>query len=89
MVRTAPMTDPRDGMNRVTTIAGTVLVLPIDEDISYAFADLKNALVVTNLLIPDNDIWIAATAMAYGLTLIARDAHFARLAPYGLVHQQW
>ena len=26
--------------------------------------------------IPENDIWIAATAMQYNLTLITRDSHF-------------
>jgi tRNA(fMet)-specific endonuclease VapC len=27
--------------------------------------------------IPDNDIWIAATAIRHNLTLITRDVHFA------------
>jgi tRNA(fMet)-specific endonuclease VapC len=26
--------------------------------------------------IPENDIWIAATAIQFGLTLISRDNHF-------------
>lgn len=39
------------------------------------------------LLIPDNDIWIAATAAQYGLTLAARDAHFKRIS--GLSVEMW
>jgi len=50
---------------------------------------VKNALVTTNQIIPDNDIWIAVTALAYNLTLITRDNHFSRLAPYGLSYHIW
>lgn len=30
-------------------------------------------------LSPDNDLWIAATALAYDLTLVSRGAHFQRV----------
>ncbi len=38
-------------------------------------------------MLPDNDLWIAATAMQYGLTLVARDQHFTWIA--GLTLEQW
>lgn len=67
----------------------TATVLNIDERIGYDFAAIKSTLASTNQLIPDNDIWIAVTAMAYDLTLVTRDAHFSRIAAYGLVVDQW
>jgi predicted nucleic acid-binding protein len=50
---------------------------------------MKNARAMTNQLIPDHDSWIAVTAIAYDLILIARDARFTRLIPYGLQRQRW
>ena len=38
-------------------------------------------------MLPDNDLWIAATAIQYGLTLAARDHHFTWIA--GLMLEQW
>ena len=35
--------------------------------------------------IPLNDIWIAAMAMQHGCTLLARDAHFARIGGLNLI----
>lgn len=61
----------------------------IDVGIGLDFAETKHTLMTTNLLIPDNDIWIAVTAMAYGMTLITRDAHISRIAPYRLTYQLW
>ncbi|GGG91369.1 nucleic acid-binding protein [Parapedobacter pyrenivorans] len=50
------------------------------------------ALVKTDLLnkgkpIPENDIWIAAIAKQYNLTLVTSDAHFRQIE--GLVIENW
>jgi tRNA(fMet)-specific endonuclease VapC len=81
--------DPVDGIQKVEAIVNLLPAVPINTGIGYNFAEMKSALVRTNQLIPDNDIWIAVTAIAYDLTLIARDAHFTRLIPYGLQCQLW
>lgn len=81
--------DPMRAMGSVTAVVGAMPAVTIDSDIGYDFAEIKSALVATNQLIPDNDIWIAVTAMAHGMTLITRDAHFNRIVPYGLVHELW
>jgi tRNA(fMet)-specific endonuclease VapC len=36
---------------------------------------------------PDNDLWIAATAIQYNITLAAHDAHFDWIT--GLLVEQW
>jgi tRNA(fMet)-specific endonuclease VapC len=48
---------------------------------------IKNALRAKGRPIPENDIWIAAIAMQYHLTLVARDGHFQEVD--GLVVGQW
>lgn len=81
--------DPIAGMTRVTDALAPFSVLEIDEDVGFHFALVKNFLVTRNQLIPESDMWIASTAIVYGATLIARDAHFSRLAAYGLQFQPW
>jgi tRNA(fMet)-specific endonuclease VapC len=38
-------------------------------------------------MIPENDLWISATAMQYQLVVATRDAHFNRVA--GLQVDMW
>ena len=81
--------DPQRALANVSTVIGPLPVVDIVGDIGYDFAEVKNGLVVTNQLIPDTDIWIAVTAMAYKMTLVTRDAHFSRITPYGLALDRW
>ena len=76
-------------LRRVEALVANLAMVEVDQGIGYDFAETKNALVTINQLIPDNDIWIAATAMAYGMTLVSRDTYFDRVVPYGLAHQLW
>lgn len=59
----------------------------LDGATAERFADIKHDLRVKGQMVLDNDVWIAATAMRYGPTLAARDAHFARVV--GLTYEQW
>ena len=52
--------DPVDGIQRVEAVVNLLPALPIDTGIGYNFAEMKNALVRTNQLIP---------TMIYGLQL--------------------
>jgi len=81
--------DPIDGIRKIEAVVNLMPQVDIYTGVGYDFAQMKNALVSTNQLFPDNDIWIAVTTIAYDLTLIARDAHFTRLIPYGLQCQLW
>lgn len=41
---------------------------------------ISRLLIRTGLHLGDNDVWIAATALAYGLPLVSRNArHFSRV----------
>ena len=58
-------------------------VLNIDNRIIETYCSLYDKLRAGNL-IPDADLLIAATAVAYSLPLETKDTHFQRLKPLGL-----
>jgi predicted nucleic acid-binding protein len=53
--------------------------VPIDEETSDRYAVIRNSLRKAGTPIPTNDIWIAATAMQYGLTVATTDPHFQKV----------
>jgi tRNA(fMet)-specific endonuclease VapC len=53
-----------------------VRVLTITEITSEHYSGLLAALLKQGTKIPTNDIWIAASAIEYGLTLLTADRHF-------------
>ena len=62
-----------------------VHVVAMDEETAERYAVILNALWTVGRPIPTNDIWIAASAMQYGLTILTTDAHFKHVAQV-LVH---
>jgi len=50
--------------------------LPIDSDVAHAWAALRLALRDQGLRMPLNDSWIAATAIAQHLPVVAQDADY-------------
>jgi tRNA(fMet)-specific endonuclease VapC len=65
------------------------LTIPLfpDGTTSAQYGQIKRQLARHGTPIPENDIWIAALAMQYGLPLAARDDHFSRVA--GLTVLKW
>jgi predicted nucleic acid-binding protein len=57
-----------------------VHVVGMDEETAERYAVILNALWVIGRPIPTNDLWIAASAMQYGLTILTTDAHFKHVA---------
>lgn len=56
-----------------------VLLMP-DESTAASYAEIKRHLGNKGKLIPDNDMWIAATARSHDLPLYCRDTHFDELS---------
>lgn len=52
------------------------MVLNCDSNTALEYAIIKNQLRKRGCPIPENDIWIAALAKQYNITLITRDKHF-------------
>ena len=55
-------------------------LLGMDDETASAYADIRIALKRAGTPIPRNDLWIAASAIQYGLPVITRDSHFRRVA---------
>jgi len=59
-------------------------VLSFDNKVILAYCKLYSELRERGELVPDADLLVAATAVAYDLTLVTKDRHFERLERYGL-----
>jgi tRNA(fMet)-specific endonuclease VapC len=60
-------------------LAGGLEVIPIEAEMAPTFASLRGSLRARGQMIGDHDIWIAATALEYGLTILSRNKHFDRI----------
>jgi tRNA(fMet)-specific endonuclease VapC len=69
----------------VEQFCSVVKVLVIDFGISRWYGDIKAALRGAGTMIPENDIWIAATAVTHGLPLVTLDDHFKAIPEVRLV----
>lgn len=78
---------PDDEEQRVVQFAAGCAVIPVDLMTAAYYAKIKAGLAAKGKPIPENDIWIAASAMQHGLTLAARDEHFSLID--GLDFECW
>jgi len=53
-----------------------VKVVEIDEETSERYAAIVNHLRIKGTPIPTNDLWIAASAMQHGLSVVTTDKHY-------------
>jgi predicted nucleic acid-binding protein len=58
---------------------------PIPERAADLYANLKAARRQQGLALDDNDLWVAATALAMGARLVTRDGDFAGIAGLSVV----
>jgi predicted nucleic acid-binding protein len=56
-----------------------VKVVDVDDETSERYAAIITYLRTRGTPIPTNDLWIAATAMQYGLKLLTTDAHYRNI----------
>jgi len=55
------------------------VVLPVIKETAQRYAHIHHALRKVGTSIPTNDLWIAASAMEHGLTVVTLDNHFVRI----------
>ena len=77
----------RSNLARIDEFAASNSVLECDIETARQYGRIKNLLRTKGRPIPENDIWIAAVAQQYQLTLISRDEHFQ--AVDGLLLESW
>ena len=68
-------------------VDAVTLVTP-DRATARRYASLRSDLRSRGTLIPDNDLWLAATALTLDLTLVTRDGHFTRVGGLKLLGLQ-
>ena len=64
---------PQTNLARIDEFAADNVVLGCDTDTARRYGEVKNALRLKGRPIPENDIWIAAVAVQYDLTLVTRN----------------
>lgn len=72
---------------RVEAFVSSIAVLPCTLDVARYYGRINLALRTKGKPIPQNDLWIAATALTNGLILATGDRHFAEVD--GLETEAW
>jgi tRNA(fMet)-specific endonuclease VapC len=68
-----------NNVKQIRDFAALCTILTCDLSVADRYGQVKHSLRVKGRPIPENDVWIAAVALQYELTLVTRDAHFDRL----------
>ncbi|MCX7992715.1 MAG: PIN domain-containing protein [Fimbriimonadales bacterium] len=63
----------------IEALVGDYPLLAFGRAVQRAYAQVKQFLRAQGTPIPENDVWIAAFALAYRLPLLTRDRHFEAL----------
>jgi tRNA(fMet)-specific endonuclease VapC len=61
---------------KIDRLIAVSVVLPCDTPTASIYGETKQRLKVKGKMIPENDVWIAAMALRYNLSLATRDHHF-------------
>ncbi len=64
---------------KVQALAQSMAVLPCELTTAEHYARIKHGLRAKGRPLPDNDVWIAATAEQRDLVLVTRDVHFSHI----------
>lgn len=79
--------DSQTAVDRLEDFLSITTILFPDEDTAKWYGRTKRSLEQAGTRIPDDNIWIAATAMQHKQKLAHRDAHFEAIK--GLAGQKW
>ncbi len=72
----------------IATLVARSTVVDCTQATAERYGQIKQALRRHGTPIPENDIWIAASALEHGLPVVTRDSkHFSRVA--GLIVEAW
>lgn len=80
-------TRPDAALLDIQAVEQKATVLAADATTALIYGRIGQELKREGFTMPDNDVWIAATAIQYYLTLAAHDLHFNWIA--GLRVEQW
>jgi len=72
-------------LERVDQLRTQVAILACDDTTAKFYGQIKKQLKINGTPIPENDIWIAAIASQYGLSVVTRDKHFSHIESLNIV----
>ncbi|MCU1237424.1 MAG: putative nucleic acid-binding protein contains domain [Candidatus Solibacter sp.] len=78
---------PTENTAKVERFAAGRTIVPCDLEVAREYGRLKQLLLEKGRPIPENDVWIAASAKHHSMILVTRDRHFAEIAE--LVTLDW
>jgi tRNA(fMet)-specific endonuclease VapC len=79
--------NPTKVLAEIQNLLIAMVLLPIGAITAEHYGQIRAALAKSGTPIPENDIWIAATAQEYQLPVATRDEHFGRIS--GLQILKW
>ena len=62
-----------------------MVVVGTDEGTAIRYAEVYASLEMQGVMIPVNDLWIAAFALRHDMALVAKDTHFTRIEGLELI----
>lgn len=71
--------NPTKKLGELDEMVGRGGVLVADAGTAKVYAELRHRLKLQGTPLPENDVWIAATCLQHGLTLLTLDQHFDRI----------
>jgi tRNA(fMet)-specific endonuclease VapC len=74
-------------LENIKEVLSVIPVINCNEETSKIYGSLKNSLKTKEKPIPENDIWIAATALQFNMTLVTRDKHIYNID--GINIEEW
>jgi tRNA(fMet)-specific endonuclease VapC len=74
-----------ENIARLQQLARITTTLQVDESTAKNYGTLKHLQRMRGRPLPDNDLWIAALAQQFDLTLVTRDSHFAQIEDLSVV----
>jgi len=69
----------QENLERINIFVASNVILSCDAVTAFYYGRVKDELRKKGKPIPENDIWVAAIALQYDLTLITRDEHFSEI----------
>ena len=78
---------PDKNLAQIEEFLASVTVLPADEAVALHYGLISASLAAKGTPVPQNDMWIAACAMQWNLTLATTDQHYTLIE--GLSYEMW
>ncbi len=75
-----------ENIARIQEFTAKNRILVCDQDTAHKYGQIKSALKAKETPLPENDMWVAAIALQYELTLVTRDEHFRAIERIRLEH---